>query len=209
MRQTVSDKFSVTLKPASKKKAKQGLQIKEMRLTISSTCPYSCLYCNLYFKKLYLAGKISYDELAVSYKVGNESANILLDTNQEEFSLEDYVFLFSYLKNNFGLEDVTLTGGDPFMNKNIQEIAQAAKAAGLRTTAITKGAPLFVCNNIAAVNKKLKFIDRVIFSLDTMDKIGYAKNNLPLLNRTTALGYLAKTLRVICLVAQSQMSKII
>lgn len=170
MRQPVTDKFSGNLKPLSRKKAKQDLQIKEMRLTISSACPYSCLYCNLYFKKLYLAGKISYDELAAFYKVGNESVDILLGTNREEFSLEDYVFLFSYLKNNFRLEDVTLTGGDPFMNKNIQEIAQAAKAVGLRTTAITKGAPLFACNNIEAVNKKLKFIDRVIFSLDTMDK---------------------------------------
>ena len=206
MKQKVSDNFSGNLKLKTTKKTELVLKIKEMRLTISSDCPYSCLYCNLYFKKLYLAGKISYDELAASYKVGNESADILLDTNREEFSLEDYVFLFSYLKNNFGLEDVTLTGGDPFMNKNIQEIARTAKEAGLRTTAITKGAPLFACNNVAVINKKLKFIDRIIFSLDTMDKLNYAKNNLPLLNRATALGYLAKTLRVIRLVAQSKIA---
>ncbi len=204
MRQPVSDKFSGTLKLASRKNNKWDFKIKEMRLTISGTCPYSCLYCNLYFKKLYLAGKINYDELVAAYKVGNESADMLLDANREDFSLEDYVFLFSCLKNNFGLEDVTLTGGDPFMNKNIQEIARAAKAAELRTTAITKGAPLFTCNNVAAINEKLKFIDRVIFSLDTMDKFSYAKNNLPLLNRSTALGYLTKTLRVIRLAVHSK-----
>ena len=184
----------------SKIKSKSPVKIEEMRLVVSNSCPYSCRYCNLYYKKLFVAGKISKDELLKKYKVGNESFGLLCDDSQKAFLLADYKFLFSTLKNNFGLADITFTGGDPFTNPNLCKIASLAKNIGIRTTAITKGAPLFSCKNKNDVFNKLGSIDRVIFSIDTMDKKNYAENNLPLVKLSEGKKFLKRTLNTLKLI---------
>lgn len=191
---------SDSIKKIKVKKNKIPVKIEEMRLVVSDSCPYSCRYCNLYYKKLFVAGKISRDELFKKYKVGNESFGLLCDDSKESFVLEDYKFLFSTLKNNFGLADITLTGGDPFMNPDLQEIASLAKKIKLRTTAITKGAPLFSCKNRKDVLVKLGSIDRVIFSIDTMNKKDYAENNLPLVKLSEGKKFLNRTLKALKLI---------
>lgn len=198
MNRNASDDSSDSI---SKIKSKNPRKIEEMRLVVSNTCPYSCRYCNLYYKKLFIAGKINKDELLKKYKVGNESFGLLCDDSGGSFLLADYKFLFSTLKNNFGLADITFTGGDPFTNPNLQKIADLAKKNKIRTTAITKGAPLFSCKNKKDILAKLGSIDRIIFSIDTMNKRDYAENNLPLIKLSEGKKFLNRTLKTLKLIA--------
>ncbi len=174
-------------------------KIRELRLVVADECPYSCLYCNLYYKKLLDAKKISQSDFDDQYRIGNESYSLLYKKNRDDivFSLSDYKFLFSILHKNFGLEDITFSGGDPFLSKNLKEIINLAHNEGFRTTAITKGAPLFNIKNRIDARKKFGNLSRIIFSVDSLDPVKHAKNNLPLVKRDLALKYLPKALKTI------------
>lgn len=170
------------------------MTIKELRLSVAESCPYSCVYCNIYTKKVGKKNKLKKD----AYIVGNESTIILLDKKQKKkLTLKDYSFLFKELKDNFGLEDITFTGGDPFMHPHIKQLIDLADSLGLRTTAITKGAPLFPMRRKQQAQDRLGNLSRIIISLDTMDKRKYAQTNLPLTPIDTAINYLPKTLSLI------------
>ncbi|MEI6528928.1 MAG: radical SAM protein [Candidatus Falkowbacteria bacterium] len=174
-------------------------KIKELRLVVADECPYSCLYCNLYYKKLLDAKKISQSDFDNQYRIGNESYSLLYKKNKDDviFGPSDYKFLFSILRKNFGLEDITFSGGDPFLTKNLKEIINLASKEGFRTTAITKGAPLFNIKNKIDARKKFGNLSRIIFSVDSLDPVKHAKNNLPLVKRELALKYLPKALKTI------------
>ena len=174
-------------------------KIKELRLVVTDECPYSCLYCNLYYKKLLESKKITQDKFDRQYKIGNESYSLLYQKGKNDpvLNLKDYEFLFKILHKNFGLEDVTFSGGDPFLNKHLKEIVNLAHKEGFRTTAITKGAPLFNITNKADARKKFGNLSRIIISLDTLNPREHAKNNLPLVKKELAIKFLPKTLKII------------
>lgn len=174
-----------------------AFKIKELRLVVSDSCPYSCRYCNLYYKKLLATHKISQSSFAKKYKIGNESFSLLFDQKGPIFKLTDYRFLFFVLRSYFGLEDVTFTGGDPFLNPDLVKIINSAHKLGIKTTAITKGAPLFNLKDRKGVKKKLGNLDRIIISLDTLDATKYANNNLPFLKTEKGKMFLPQTLKLI------------
>jgi molybdenum cofactor biosynthesis enzyme MoaA len=188
------------------KKKIDKLKIKELRLVVTSNCPYSCRYCNLYYKKALAAKKISRPEFDKRYIIGNESYSLLLDDSRDSriFNLGDYKFLFSVLHSYFGLEDITFTGGDPFLNNDLKKIVALAAKVGVRTTAITKGAPLFVLKNSNQARDKIGQLSRIIFSVDTLDSKKYADNNLPLVDASQALAFLPNTLAVIKVLANAK-----
>ncbi len=172
------------------------MTIKELRLSVADTCPYSCVYCNIYIKKINKGKKQDIGKDV--YIVGNESTAVLLDSSQKRrLSLTDYSFLLTELRNSFGLEDVTFTGGDPFTYPHIKSLINLANSLGLRTTAITKGAPLFSVRTLKQAQEKLGNLSRVIISLDIMDKKKYAQTNLPLISTDIGETYLPKTLSLI------------
>ncbi len=173
------------------------LKIRELRLVMTGDCPYSCRYCNLYHKKLLESGRLSRHRFDKEYRIGNESFGLLADNSGPAFSLKDYEFLFLILSSRFGLEDITFTGGDPFLNPDIRKVIDSADKMGVRTTAITKGAPLFAIKSRRDAKKRLGNLSRIIFSLDTFDAKEHTKNNLPLLKTEIAIGFLPKTLRLI------------
>lgn len=176
-----------------------GLKIKELRLVVTDECSYSCRYCNLYYKKLLQSGRISQADFDKKYKIGNESYSLLYksDNNSAVFNLSDYDFLLSTLRDSFGLEDITFSGGDPFLYKEIKGLINLADSKGLRTTAITKGAPLFNIKNALSANRKIGNLSRIIFSIDTLDAKEHAENNLPIVKKSLAINYLPKTLGVV------------
>lgn len=175
------------------------LKIKELRLVVTNKCGYSCSYCNLYYKKLLESKKISKKEFNNQYKIGNESYGLLFNENQERKPLTpaDYKFLFLVLKEKFSLEDVTFTGGDPFLNTSIKSIVNLAVSCHFRTTAITKGSPLFLIKNKVDAYKKFGKLSRIIVSIDSLDPLEHAKNNLPLIKESLAVNFLPQTLKTI------------
>lgn len=181
------------------------LKIKELRLVVTNECSYSCRYCNLYYKKLFQLNLITKEDLIDWYKIGNESYSLLYESacDNAVLNISDYDFLLSVLRDRFALEDITFSGGDPFLNKEIKSLINLAASKGLRTTAITKGAPLFNIKNTSSAYKKIGNLSRVIFSIDTLNPREYAKNNLPILKYTAALGYLPKTLNVIKILSKA------
>ena len=109
-------------------------------------------------------------------------------------SPEDYEFLVAVLAYYFDLEDVTLSGGDPFVRKDFREIGDKIAAFGLRTTALTKGLPLFSKDGEKYIKEKAGNLSRIIFSIDFMDARRHAAVNLPLVSEKIAAKALAKTL---------------
>jgi molybdenum cofactor biosynthesis enzyme MoaA len=175
------------------------LKIKELRLVVTNKCGYSCSYCNLYYKKLLESKKISKKEFNNQYKIGNESYGLLFNKDQERKPLTpaDYKFLFLVLKEKFFLEDITFTGGDPFLNTSIKSIVNLAVDCNFRTTAITKGSPLFSIKSKADAYKKFGKLSRIIVSIDSLSPLEHAKNNLPLMKESLAVNFLPQTLKTI------------
>lgn len=171
-------------------------RVKELRLVMTDACSYSCCYCNLYYKKLLALKRISLSKYKYKYEVGNESHGLLssLGSACGQFNQADFRFLFTILRSFFRLEDVTFTGGDPFLSRNIKGVIDIADTIGLRTTAITKGAPLFNLKNKRSIDRKLGRLSRIIISLDTLDPREHADDNLPLLPSVDALKFLPQTL---------------
>lgn len=180
-----------------KTKNKSAFSLRELRLVATDNCPYSCRYCNLYFKKLLAQKKISLQKLKSQYLIGNESACLLAPNTKEAFSLADYQFLFTVLRDQFKLADVTFSGGDAFLAKDFPKLVNLAVKLGLRTTAITKGAPLFSLKSSRDCRRRFGSLKRIIFSLDTLDAKEHALTNLPLVPFSRAIKYLPQTLAAI------------
>lgn len=104
---------------------------RDLRLIVTQKCCYQCLFCH--------------GEGLQSVKTNSLNAN-------------DFGYLFEVSKKNFGIETVTLTGGEPLVRTDIIEIAKCLKNKGAKVTLTTNGS-LFE-NNIKSENilKKLMFL---------------------------------------------------
>lgn len=177
---------------------KEQVRVRELRLIMTNACQYSCKYCNVYNIKKQGNKKLTKKNSLSLYKVGNESYGLLApNSSLTPFSSADYKFILSCLRHSFGLEDVTFSGGDPFLYPNISKIINTADSLDLRTTAITKGAPLFSINSSTDAKHLLGRLSRLIVSIDTLNAARHAKMNLPLSSYDEAVKYLPRTLSVI------------
>ncbi len=120
-------------------------KVKKLRYIITRECPFNCYYCH------------------------NEGMgkNTLEDYNHS-MSTDDFIFFCKILKKEFGLEQVTLTGGDPYLGRDILKVGEQLKENNLYTRIISRGAPLL---NILKrdIGVQLPF-DCYIFSIDTLDE---------------------------------------
>ncbi|MBL7196548.1 MAG: radical SAM protein [Candidatus Omnitrophica bacterium] len=108
-------------------------------MIVSNSCNLRCVMCDFWKESL----KIS-----------------------DGIKLEEFERLFEDLKS-FGTRIVQLTGGEPFLRKDLVDILKAAKAKGLQTAVVTNGT-LISEDIIPAFTQN---IDLVYVSLDSPSKI--------------------------------------
>ena len=87
--------------------------------------------------------------------------------------VDDYVFLAQVLKDNFRLKCITLTGGDPFLYKDLSPLVKKLKELGIELVALTKGVPMYKW--LSDEPEVFKSLDFVYFSIDTLDRDEFAK----------------------------------
>ncbi|MBR5228023.1 MAG: aminotransferase class V-fold PLP-dependent enzyme [Clostridia bacterium] len=113
---------------------------KELRLVITEDCNYNCVFCHKEGMKKY---------------------------ERPILTSDDYSYLFDICKKTFGWDEVTLTGGEPFVRKDLTEIAKKIYEQDGKITIVTNGELL---------NKQidcLKYIRRINLSLHSLDEKKY------------------------------------
>jgi molybdenum cofactor biosynthesis enzyme MoaA len=115
-----------------------------------------------------------------------------LADQKERLDTESFLFFCKILKDGFGLSQVTLTGGDPFVAPNILDVGNGLKEIGLFSRVISRGAPIYQLYN----KQKLEDLpfDSFVFSIDTLRKELFEK-----ITRTPAV-YLQNNIRALKLV---------
>jgi len=114
------------------------ISIKALRLLVTSRCSYHCIYCHKEGMKK------DYAEL---------------------LDVADYKYFVGVLKSRYGLEKVTLSGGDPCCRQDICQITRGIKDLGIFLVLATKGMDLKGC----------ELVDQINFSIDTLNAGLYAK----------------------------------
>lgn len=113
---------------------------RELRLIITESCNYNCSFC---------------------HKEGlKKSERSVLDK-------DDYTYLFNICKENFNWDEVTITGGEPFVRKDIAEIIESIYKSNGIITVVTNGELLN--KNVGS----LKYISRINISIHTLDDCKY------------------------------------
>lgn len=113
---------------------------RELRLVVTENCNYNCVFCHKEGMKKYETNKLT------PY---------------------DYGFLFKTCKDMFNWDEVTITGGEPFVRSDIDDIVKILKGLGAKITIVTNG---------ELINKHvdiLKYIDRINLSIHTLSKDKY------------------------------------
>ena len=123
---------------------------KELRLVVTEDCNYDCEFCHKEGMKKYENSKLNF---------------------------ADYAYLFKICKENYNWDEVTITGGEPLVRKDIQEIVKALYDEDAKITIVTNGELLNKNVDI------LKYIHRINLSIHSLvpeqyDKIVRRKNKL-------------------------------
>jgi len=84
---------------------------------------------------------------------------------RKKLDYKDYSFLVELLHKNYKLENVTLSGGEPTIRKDFNEIVKAIKKCDVKVAIITK------YGNISDYNH----IDKISYSIETMNESLYQK----------------------------------
>lgn len=96
----------------------------------------------------------------------------------------DYEFLLSYCKNKYGWNTVTLTGGEPFMRKDVSDIISKANDLGIKTTVVSNGELINrfydSFQKIDRLNVSIHSFDEKIYSsiVSRNNKLNVVMNNL-------------------------------
>lgn len=113
---------------------------RELRLIVTQSCNYQCYFC---------------------HREGIEKdAKTLLNSS-------DYEYLFKICKKEFDWNEVSITGGEPFMNKEIDSIIKKLYDENGKITVITNGELLLEHKNV------IPYIKRINLSLHTLDENKY------------------------------------
>lgn len=81
---------------------------------------------------------------------------------------EDYKYIYDTCKNEFGWDEVTITGGEPLVRKDIADIALELYQSNAKITMVTNGE--FLDKHI----NMLKYINRINLSVHTLDEEKYS-----------------------------------
>lgn len=126
---------------------KPELSFRKARFLVTRDCPYNCTYCH------------------------NEGMG-KVDNSGCALEVDDYMYFGSFLRERFGLQVLSLSGGDPFVYKPLPEVARALKSTGLEVIALSKGLPI----NRRILNGDLdpSSFDYINFAIDTLDPQQYS-----------------------------------
>lgn len=113
---------------------------RELRLIITQNCNYQCYFCH-------------------REGIERDSKSI--------FNNLDYEYLFSVCQEEFGWNEVSITGGEPLMNKEVDKIIKNIHGKGGKITIITNGELLLEHKQI------IPYIKRINLSLHTLDTDKY------------------------------------
>lgn len=91
---------------------KKNYSNRDLRLLVTQKCVYHCLFCH---------------------------GEGLQSLKNDGLKAADFGYLFEVAKNNFGIETVTLTGGEPLIRSDILEITKCLKDKGAKVTLTTNG----------------------------------------------------------------------
>lgn len=115
-------------------------RVRDLRLLVTKSCNYKCKFCH-------------------GEGVPEQLASLL--------SPDDYAFLFSVMKNHLDFESVTLTGGEPLLRNDIENICHLLYKQNCKITLTTNGSLLSSKSTIG------KYLHKVNISLHTIDKDKY------------------------------------
>ncbi len=133
----------------------------DIRFLVTNTCNYHCYFCH------------------------NEGMEKKM--NYKELNVEDYVLLFSIYSEMEEWNGVTLSGGEPLIYKNIDELVKRLYEAGAEITIVTNGSLLKQHLPI------LKYIGRINVSIHTLDNLMYEK----ITGRTHTLNIVKENLELV------------
>lgn len=114
---------------------------KELRLIVSRKCNYDCYFC---------------------HGEGIEK------TTEEIFNGDDYKYLVDFCKKKYGWNTVTITGGEPLIRNDIEDIIMKIKESGINITIVSNG---------ELIDKKmncLSEIERLNVSIHSLDEDIYS-----------------------------------
>jgi len=109
-------------------------------MIITQNCNYQCYFCH-------------------REGIDRESKSIL--------NHQDYEYLFSVCQEEFGWNEVSITGGEPLMNKEVDKIIENIHENGGKITIITNGELLLEHKKI------IPYLKRINLSLHSLDKEKY------------------------------------
>jgi dTDP-4-amino-4,6-dideoxygalactose transaminase/molybdenum cofactor biosynthesis enzyme MoaA len=113
---------------------------RELRLLVTQRCNYACKFCH------------------------GEG----IEKNYENcLTSEDYAFLFLICRDGFGWNDVSITGGEPFLYKDIDKLVRKLSDYGSKITIISNGELIFEHKEI------ITNIERINLSIHTLDSTKY------------------------------------
>ena len=113
---------------------------RELRMIITQDCNYQCYFCH-------------------REGIDRDSKTVL--------NSQDYEYLFSICQEEFGWNEVSITGGEPLMNKEVDMIIENIYKKGGKITIISNGELLL------EHKKVIPYIERINLSLHTLDKYKY------------------------------------
>ena len=124
------------------------LKTHELRFLVTQRCNFNCSFCH---------------REGVQY-----NCEELLDAS-------DYSYLYCVCLKNFGFSTVTITGGEPLLRADINEILYSLHLCGADVTLVSNGALFQSCNMdytyIRCLNVSLHSLDKNVFGEITRQKL--------------------------------------
>ena len=131
---------------------KKNRSLKDIRISVTDKCNFRCGYC-------------------MPKDIYNSSYQFL--KKAEILSFEEIELLVNSF-SDLGVEKVRLTGGEPLLRKNIHKLVERIKVNNkIKDVCITTNGVLMTKE--AANNLKLSGLDRITFSLDSINESSFKK----------------------------------
>ena len=131
---------------------KKNRSLKDIRISVTDKCNFRCGYC-------------------MPKDIYNSSYQFL--KKAEILSFEEIELLVNSF-SDLGVEKVRLTGGEPLLRKNIHKLVERIKVNNkIKDVCITTNGVLMTKESVN--NLKLSGLDRITFSLDSINKSSFKK----------------------------------